>query len=1158
MAEPRPRWDLRDDLLAAIRGELLGPALGDEEELILRPTDRYLVGRVAPAGVLDPGETDNLPDDPLPSAEEDDADDGGLRSESLTPSSIGMTFAVDGEVDSISVEATWGQYERKSSEHYETDAGNLRTIWKRYQRGGSFPLSLDEGFVSPIEPDPEVERVAIRGRIRRDPGGVLLVTLFLVNAQPELDTLRDRAWLFQPTIVATAADGAAAIFRRRPIVEDTKAGGLFATFEQSAAELGYRKHVEFAVGHNVSVHATPDDAHPDRASGVRTEVMPSYGVPLTESPTEADGEEYVGLELDMKELAEASDTELVAKLRPLTDGYRRWIERNEALLANPPTDLVGFESTTREIHERWSRALGRMEAGIATLEQRPETADAFRFANRAMWLQRVRSEYARHKRRGENVTVEEFDVLENRRWYPFQLAFILLALESAASPDHPDRSDPVQAVADLIWFPTGGGKTEAYLGLAAFVMALRRIEGVVEGMDGEYGVAVLMRYTLRLLTVQQFQRASALIAAMEVIRRERVEEGDESLGITPFRIGLWVGRRATPNTTAQSEQLIAQARDDDNWRGGQGVGSPAQLTSCPWCGSPMSVGSDYEVDKDLGRTLAYCSNKIGRRCPFTRTTAPDEGLPIVVVDEEIYRLLPSLIVATVDKFAQMPWRGEVQTLFGRVSGICPRHGFLSPESDDSGLHRKVGKHPGTQRQETPFLRPPDLIIQDELHLIAGPLGSLVGLYETAIDDLCSWERGGSRVRPKVVASTATIRNAAQQVNDLFLRRVDIFPPPGLDVGDNYFSVQREPSADKPGRRYLGISAPGRDRPSVLIRTYVALLASAQELFKEHGEAADPWMTLVGYFNSLRELGGMKRLVEDDVRTRAFRIDFDEDRVPRPGMGQRDVRIVDELTSRKSSGDIPQILDQLEVPFGGDDKRRPIDVLLATNMVSVGVDVRRLGAMVVNGQPKTTAEYIQATSRVGRASPGVVLTVLNWARPRDLSHYETFEYFHETYYKQVEALSLTPFALRALDRGLSGVLASMIRSTALEYNENTSAAKVKPSDELVTELGERLVARAHNVTNANEVREFVEAAIGVRLDQWGHEATVPERQLGYRASRTDQTVGLLREPSAERWGMFTTPTSLREVEPTVRLLLKSSNPPQTPEWQAPASGEDDDS
>ena len=1168
MTESRSRWDLREDLLVAIRGELLGPAEGDEEELILRPTDRYLVGRMAPAGILDPSENDGLPDDPLPSPEEEGDDNGNLRSESLTPSSIGMTFAVDGEAESITVHPGWGQYERELSEKYETETGNPRTIWKRRQRGGDFALTLVDGFVEPVEPDPEAPRVVVRGRIRRDDSGVWLVTLFLVNAQPELDETKDRAWLLQPVIRATATDGSSAVFRRRPIVEGGGAGGMFATFEQAAAELTYRKHVEFAVGHNVSVHATVDPVHPDRAIEVRTEIMPSYEVPLTESPTEEDGEEYVDLELDMKNLAEADDAALIAKLRPLAGGYRRWIEKHEALLANAPPDLSGFEETTKEVNARWRRALDRIEAGISTLEQRPETAEAFRFANRAMWQQRVRSEYARRRRRGESVTVDDLDLPENRRWYPFQLAFMLLSLESAASPDHPDRSDPVQAVTDLIWFPTGGGKTEAYLGLAAFVMALRRIEGTVDGLDGSHGVAVLMRYTLRLLTVQQFQRASALICSMEVIRRDRVEQGDESLGTTPFRIGLWVGRRATPNTTAQSEQLVAQARDDENWRGGQGVGSPAQLTSCPWCGSPMTVGSDYEVKKDLGRTLAYCSNKIGRRCPFTRTTAPDEGLPVVVVDEEIYRLLPSLIIATVDKFAQMPWRGEVQTLFGRVSGICPRHGFLSPESEDNGVHQKRGKYPSTKRAESPFLRPPDLIIQDELHLIAGPLGSLVGLYETAIDDLCSWDRRGNRVRPKVVASTATIRNAGQQVNDLFLRTVDIFPPPGLDVSDNYFSVQRTPSPDKPGRRYIGISSPGRDRPSVLIRTYVALLTAAQHLLDEHGEAADPWMTLVGYFNSLRELGGMKRLVEDDVKTRAFRIDFDEDHVPRPGLGQRKLRTdsIDELTSRKSSGDIPQILDQLEVPFGTDDKRRPIDVLLATNMVSVGVDVRRLGAMVVNGQPKTTAEYIQATSRVGRASPGVVLTVLNWARPRDLSHYETFEYFHETYYKQVEALSLTPFAPRALDRGLTGVLASLIRSTSLEFNENSTAQKVKPSDELITELGDRLTRRAHNVTNAAEVREFVDAAIQVRMDEWGHEASITGRKLGYRSSRakkksrkdekekpdqkSEQIVGLLREPSAQRWGMFTTPTSLREVEPTVRLLLRSSNPPEAPEWEAP--------
>ena len=391
-----------------------------------------------------------------------------------------------------------------------------------------------------------------------------------------------------------------------------------------------------------------------------------------------------------------------------------------------------------------------------------------------------------------------------------------------------------------------------------------------------------------------------------------------------------------------------------------------------------------------GRTITFCGDKTGQ-CMFSRRQAPDEGLPVVVVDEEIYRRLPTMLIATVDKFAQMPWKGEVQMLFGQVNGYCSRHGFRSPEVEDADSHPKTqgGLPPAKTDTNVPLLRPPDLIIQDELHLISGPLGTLVGLYETAIDKLCTWEVGGKKVRPKVVASTATIRNADAQVHKLFLRKVHVFPPPALDVRDSFFSLQRTPGEEHPGRLYLGVCAPGKRLKAALIRVYVAFLCAGQALYEQYGRPTDPWMTLVGYFNSMRELGGMRRLVDDDVFTRCKKQD-------RRGLAKRlfGTDYLAELTSRMRSEDIPQILDRLEAVFdpeleakrremqkGKDWKnapKRPLDVLLATNMVSVGVDVKRLGLMVVAGQPKATAEYIQATSRVGRNKPGIVVTVFNWA------------------------------------------------------------------------------------------------------------------------------------------------------------------------------------
>ena len=849
----------------------------------------------------------------------------------------------------------------------------------------------------------------------------------------------------------------------------------------------------------------------------------------------------------MKELAGTDPAELPRKLRPLTVAYAAWIEEQEARLAFP--EFAPYQEVASLTIQRCRENLERIQKGIDLIAVDAQAADAFRFANRAMWLQRIRSLYSQGRRRAQETTLEALDVPENRSWYPFQLAFILLNLPAITRLDHLDRTGESEATCDLLWYPTGGGKTEAYLGLAAYTMALRRLRGQVEGRSGEYGVAVLMRYTLRLLTIQQFQRAAALLCACEVIRREALNVGDRRWGQTPFRIGLWVGQRVTPNWTDDAAEVVRQLRGNRMPGGLGGIGSPYQLTNCPWCGSRIEPGRDIVVEKypKASRTLIYCSDPTGS-CPFTQRQAPREGLPVVVVDEEMYRLLPALLIATVDKFAQMPWEGRVQMLFGQVGSFCERHGFRSPEVVDADSHPATGDMPKARTLPVPPARPPDLIIQDELHLISGPLGTLVGLYETAVDRLCTWEVGGRPVRPKVIASTATIRRAADQINGLFLRRVNVFPPAGLDSTDNFFSIERAPSTEFPGRLYIGICAPGKRLKAALIRVYVAFLAAAQMLYQRYGRAADPYMTLVGYFNSLRELGGMRRLVDDDVRSRLKKVDV-------RGLAKRELypgSSIEELTSRKSSADIPQILDRMEVSFhpevdrlrremssrGERGPRRPLDVLLATNMISVGVDIRRLGLMVVAGQPKATAEYIQATSRVGRQYPGLVCTVYNWARPRDLSHYERFEHYHATFYKHVEPLSVTPFSSGALQRALTGVFVSLVRLLGTEFNQNKRAGHIKRNHPYVKQAFATISRRAALVGEGLHTQQQVEAELNERLDQWltlAQQATAG-RILGYKDEKDGITVGLLQKPGVALWEDFTCLNSLREVEPTVGLVL----------------------
>jgi hypothetical protein len=1155
-------FELRRRLEAAVVNDLLGPAGGPYEEIDeARVSDRYLVGLLAPlhrrprneaatqiaaqpaddtedlkpatSGTVD--ETLEQQDSLAPSlgsSSEDGNPETPNPVESMMPSSIGMSFCIRAGIKAIKIQAGWGQYKRDKSESFQTTKGGPKTVWRRYPIEGSTSVVLKVGAIDPWQITPD-HTVFVKGQVRKQ-GNDWIVTLFLINEQKEPEKTPDQAWLFQPHLSVKSADPSQPdIFIQKTFQRTrSKLDPAIYAEEQRMAML-YRNEVEFAVGHGVAVHARTAADNPQRAIHLETSVIPTYEVPKTEPPTAEEIPALAGLVLDMKDLAETPPADLPSKLQSLTDAYTTWIREQSARIPDPQFGLTDYTDAANQAIADCQTTLQRIQAGIDLLKTNPQATEAFIFMNQAMWQQRVHSLYSEQIRRGETRTLEAIDIPQNRTWRTFQLAFILLNLPSITQLDHIDRTHPTDAIADLLWFPTGGGKTEAYLGLTAYTIGLRRLQGTVAGRSGDYGIAVLMRYTLRLLTLQQFQRATALICACEVIRRS----DEPKWGKDPFRIGLWVGQKTTPNTTEQSEEVLKQ-------RNGQyqnaSSGSPQQLTNCPWCGSKINL-NNIKIESfktGRGRTLTFCGDALGR-CAFSAKQSPKEGLPVVVVDDEIYRLLPTLLIATVDKFAQMPWNGKTQMLFGKVEGYCSRHGFRSPEVEDSDTHPAKNGLPAAKTTPMNPLRPPDLIIQDELHLISGPLGTLVGLYETAIDQLCSWEVGGITVRPKVIASTATIRQAREQIHQLFLRKVQIFPPQGLDVTDNFFSRQRPPNEDTPGRRYLGISATGRRLKAALIRVYTAILAASQDLYENYGEAADPWMTLVGYFNSMRELGSTRRLIDDDIQSRLLKMD-------QRGLARRSRLEVKELTSRINSTDIPVILDQLEVPFIRGEKskeaRKPIDTLLATNMISVGVDVRRLGAMVVTGQPKTTAEYIQATSRVGRTFPGIVFTVYNWARPRDLSHYEQFEHYHATFYQHVESLSITPFAPGATSRGLAALLVSLIRLSGSEFNNNDKAGRIDRNHPYIQAALQTILDRAENV-EGKQARTEIEKELKQKLDYWlsQKEGQIGGAELKYQAQKDGVTNELLTQPGDRNWQEFTCLNSLRNVEPTINLVLDDRVP-----------------
>jgi len=968
-----------------------------------------------------------------------------------------------------------------------------------------------------------VRTTAIDGGL---PSGTRSVSVFLVNRRtPLADDLRDQAFAFQAQLE---------IHSDRPFVPRPNLRNLGSNdWDERVADLQYYDAFEFAVGHSVATEALVNDAH--ECWGVHTCWIPQAEVEHV-APVAIQG-----VELSMEALGQVADAaEVQAKLGAFITQYREWINQQRSTM---PTSPARRRDTAEELLQRASVAANRIAQGIALLAD-PQVLEAFRIANRAMAAaarQRqlsVVSSQLSEKGNGAQPPL----TTDNRQlttpstpsphWRPFQLAFLLMNLPGLVDPQHDDRD-----VVDLLFFPTGGGKTEAYLGLAAFTLVLRRLKnpGIASA-----GLSVLMRYTLRLLTLDQLSRAATLICALELERQRDVEK----LGTWPFEIGLWVGQAATPNfmgAKGDSNSNSARARtiafQNDNRKP-----SPIPLEECPWCGTKFKAASfqllpNPDVPLDLRVTC------INRRCAFTR----NNPLPIVAVDEPVYRRLPCFMIATVDKFAAMPWTGDVGQCFGRVDRY-DKDGFYGP------CHPAQG-----QRLPVDRLLPPALIIQDELHLISGPLGTIVGLYETALDELCSHEIDGRKVRPKIVASTATVRRAESQIRALFNRqKVEIFPPPGPDRRDSFFAATHS-TAQSNARMYLGIAAQGRSPKVVMLRVYLVLLAAAQKAYLAHGKKpdpanpADPYMTLLGYFNSLRELGGARRLIEDEVGNRVSGY------ASRKRVSEADGLFADrkiayevvELTSRVSTDKVAEAKRQLSLTFNDKDH---VDVAIATNMISVGLDIVRLGLMVVFGQPKTSAEYIQATSRVGRSPerPGLVVTLLNIHRPRDRSHYERFAAYHESFYCSVEATSVTPFSPRALDRGLAGTLVALARHGHAPMTPALGAGQIlteRPALDFVVEvLGNRIQAHAQlPPEEAAALRQRVHDRARDLLDEWSRIAMEQHNVGGRLQYQTEVGAArrllyeflnpdLKRQPP--RFKKFRANRSMRDVEPSVNLWLRT--------------------
>lgn len=1200
-------WTDRENLSDILERELLGPSRGDDEVIEVPPDSVYLVGRIAPVrltGKADPTEagSDEPPTDvgdgadalesrgvPVTSvdettaeSDEDAVDDQPQRRGLMIPASMGLRFQIPMDLAAFTVRASWGVYNPFDSGEV-TKAGTPIRHFRRTPI--EKPVVVTVADLSPTQTAeyPLQDDVVLRVDVMNDPERQRrLVEVALCNDRETPSRIPVNAWLFQ-TKLYVEADGDAMFLPVTDVLEDAR---FERDDELRRLNLQYRDRLEFAHGRTCSADwsLAPGSR---RASRVWTTWLPVSETPQTLA-TEIDG-----ALLDMLRLAAATPEEIEAGLRPIIDGYRGWLDMQDGLAAALPAHLQ--DDAHEAIHDA-RRVCAQLESGLTHLLGDEEALRCFRFMNRVMADQRIQSQVAEERAKDPSLgraAARDLVLARGARahsWRTFQIAFILMQLEALSRPELDRRSGDDLGKVELLFFPTGGGKTEAYLGLAAFTFAVRRRQGVVDGaegpVDGRAGVAVLMRYTLRLLTSQQFQRATTLVCAAEIFRRE----DEATWGTEPFRIGLWVGTDVSPKRYPEAAEQLRNVNDGRRYRL-----TVLQLQRCPWCGTRIEA-KDVHGDDAHRRVLVYCGDEFAE-CPFSRGGAVGEGLPVLTVDEEIYRLAPAFVIATVDKFARLAREGEAAALFGYVRQRCDRHGYVHADYEPCSL-KDGSKHPAKDGLPSAAvhavarLRPPDLIIQDELHLITGALGTTVGLFEVAIDVLTSWTTGaGKRVKPLIVASTATVRNASDQVRGLYGRGVTVFPPQVLDVKDTYFSTEVEVSEQHPGRRYVGISTTGVRLTSSEIRVSEVLMSAAQLLMDRSGASADPYMTLVGYFNATRELAGMARYMADDIQTALSK--------GRPWTGLPRRRGTDygslniaELTSRVASADITRTLDEMGRRFdpghdSSEGKRarveqraagkkveprteNPFDVVLATSMLQVGVDVTRLGLMLMVGQPKNTAEYIQASSRVGRdaARPGLVVTLGNWARPRDLAHFEQFRHYHETFYAQVEALSVTPFSITSIERGLDGVLVSAARvldaTRADGLSPERNAGRIEAEYDRVDALVDALVARATlaSPTTAQATRQ----RLLNRVDQWVKRRKALSQQhltLVYERPAGDgKHEALLMSPENARAlagstasAPFVVANSMREVQPEVNLLvspikerLYAVEPDDAPGWE----------
>jgi hypothetical protein len=1039
-----------------LRAAFVGPEGGPDEVIVNgRPNLQYTVGLLHPPEALAPFSSEGTTPDSSEAGLKSDVEDGEIDeiassvplAEDWRPSSVAISFVTDGST--VRCDVSGGTYQPVESEGPPKWQRTAFTFDDYELSASQPPLNLKAGGVD----------FQLGSRWRAF-GDAWLVTVHIrVLTASVGDSKADAALTLYQVGMSVRPAGCGRI------LEYDTYSSLDADQESAELRLRYRNRKTYAVGHGMAADWDLSNETPER---VFLSPVPAFVVPAVETiKFDTDAPEAKALRLDYLSTLDSNSEAVTDALDRFVEEFFSWVAKQQDRV----NTFGAATPTAQDIVDRSRIAAERMASTVSLLRQQDQhdLRTAFALGMAAMRMQ------MRQSRVLEGETLES---VNEPLWRPFQLGFILVSLSSVVNEEHSERE-----LVDLIWFPTGGGKTEAYLGLAAIEMFRRRL---VYGVSGG-GTAVITRYTLRLLTAQQFHRATSLICAMELLRQNGKFGDSRANGLAPFSIGLWVGNDVTPGTRLQARQaldrLLKAARPDE--------ASQFQIESCPWCGTsllPLKHSPDpdsYGIHAVGNDIVIRCIDQV---CPFT------SGLPIAVVDEVLYENPPSFLLATVDKFARLQFKLEA----GRLLGL----GTIS--------------------------RQPSMIIQDELHLLSGPLGTTVALFDAAIQILL--QQDGSA--PKIIASTATIRASNDQVRGLYGRDVALYPPSGLDDDRNYFS---KPIESGEGRLYLGLMPQSVSQASAVIAASSPILELPEVLAASGAQSRDAYWTAVMYHNSLRELGRTSTLVVDDVNVRLAA------RAERLGISRRQVRPdrVVELTSRRKAEELPTDLRHLGQSVESGDQA--VDVVLSSNMLSVGIDVPRLALMLMVGQPRTTAEYIQATSRVGRGKVrGVVTTLFRSNRARDRSHFETFRSYHQSLYRSVEPTSVTPWSMASRDRSLAGALVLLIRHSLHHLAPNDSARALDLNDPKLKAAVGNLVDRMAEVVARSDKAEVDETIEDIRrlLNQWETRAS--------DARRLQEPFPYVRSPGAETSLLkkFDQPgqgwvvaDSMRSVEPNVAIVVK---------------------